>query len=50
MYLNRPPPRWQKHAAVVLSLGKTNFVFEDTRYFGRLTLETRSLEIWDPNR
>ena len=28
-----------KHAAVILDLGKTNFIFEDTRYFGRLTLD-----------
>ena len=33
---NVPPP---KHAAVILDLGKTNFIFEDTRYFGRLTLD-----------
>jgi formamidopyrimidine-DNA glycosylase len=40
MYLlpreNRPP----KHAAVVLGLGPQKLVFEDTRYFGRMTLET----------
>jgi formamidopyrimidine-DNA glycosylase len=34
------PPR---HAAVVLGLGRDNFVFEDTRYFGRLTLDVRAL-------
>src|SRR5688572_24105789 len=28
-----------KHAAVVLSLGKEKLVYEDTRYFGRLTLD-----------
>jgi formamidopyrimidine-DNA glycosylase len=33
---NVSPP---KHAAVILDLGKTNFIFEDTRYFGRLTLD-----------
>ena len=32
-----------KHAAVVLNLGRDNFVFEDTRYFGRLTLDLRSI-------
>jgi formamidopyrimidine-DNA glycosylase len=32
-----------KHAAVVLDLGKENFVFEDTRYFGRFTLDTAAL-------
>jgi formamidopyrimidine-DNA glycosylase len=39
MYLlpaNAPLP---KHAAVVMGLGRTKFVFEDTRYFGRLTLD-----------
>jgi formamidopyrimidine-DNA glycosylase len=38
MYLaakNLPPP---KHAAVVLELGRQNFIYEDPRYFGRLTL------------
>ncbi|HEY1173922.1 MAG TPA: bifunctional DNA-formamidopyrimidine glycosylase/DNA-(apurinic or apyrimidinic site) lyase [Verrucomicrobiae bacterium] len=32
-----------KHAAVVLDLGKNVMVFEDTRYFGRFTLDTASL-------
>ena len=35
-----PLPR---HAAVVLNLGRENFVFEDTRYFGRLTLDLKPL-------
>jgi formamidopyrimidine-DNA glycosylase len=33
---NEPLPR---HAAVVLDLGGENFIYEDTRYFGRLTLD-----------
>jgi len=33
-----------KHAALVLELGRHNFVFEDTRYFGRMTLDTGSLD------
>jgi len=40
MYLqpiNAPLP---KHTAVALNLGTENFVFEDTRYFGRFTLDT----------
>ncbi len=40
MYLqpaNAPLPR---HTAVALDLGGEKFVFEDTRYFGRLTLDT----------
>jgi formamidopyrimidine-DNA glycosylase len=39
MYLapkNVPLP---KHAAVVFALGRENFIYEDTRYFGRLTLD-----------
>jgi formamidopyrimidine-DNA glycosylase len=32
-----------KHAAVVLDLGQENFIFEDTRYFGRLTLAIEAL-------
>jgi formamidopyrimidine-DNA glycosylase len=36
----KAPP---KHAAVVLNLGRHNLVYEDTRYFGRLTLDTRAL-------
>ena len=43
MYL-RPagetPPR---HAAVIFHLGAQDFVYEDTRYFGRLTLDTGAL-------
>src|SRR6266487_1186618 len=35
--VNAPLP---KHTAVALNLGRENFVFEDTRYFGRLTLDT----------
>lgn len=32
-----------KHAAVVLKLGAEEFVFEDTRYFGRLTFDTAAV-------
>ncbi|MDB6066754.1 MAG: Formamidopyrimidine-DNA glycosylase [Pedosphaera sp.] len=32
-----------KHAAVVMDLGRYQFVYEDTRYFGRLTLDQSSL-------
>jgi len=48
MYLSpreRPLP---KHAAVVLDLGRQKFVFEDTRYFGRLTLDGRAIEELGP--
>ncbi|HLH54110.1 MAG TPA: bifunctional DNA-formamidopyrimidine glycosylase/DNA-(apurinic or apyrimidinic site) lyase [Verrucomicrobiae bacterium] len=37
-----------KHAAVVLRLGSEQFVFEDVRYFGRLTLETDALKRLGP--
>lgn len=48
MYLapsQTPPP---KHAAVVLNLGSRNFIFEDTRYFGRFTLDVHALERLGP--
>jgi formamidopyrimidine-DNA glycosylase len=39
MYLAPAKATLPKHAAVVLGLGRENFIFEDTRYFGRLTLD-----------
>lgn len=32
-----------KHTAVVMDLGRQNLIYEDTRYFGRLTLDTGGL-------
>ena len=43
MYLLAAKAPLPKHAAVVMELGRTKFVFEDTRYFGRLTLDLRAL-------
>jgi formamidopyrimidine-DNA glycosylase len=43
MYLLPAKDRLPKHVAVVLKLGRENFVFEDTRYFGRLTLDSGAL-------
>ncbi len=40
-----PPP---KHAAVILDLGSSHFIYEDTRYFGRLTLDLSSVEKLGP--
>ena len=40
MYLLPTKGTLPKHAAVVLNLGNEKFVFEDTRYFGRFTLDT----------
>jgi formamidopyrimidine-DNA glycosylase len=37
-----------KHAAVVLDLGKHDLIYEDTRYFGRLTLDASPLERLGP--
>jgi len=40
MFLARTGDLLPKHAAVVLGLGRGQFIYEDTRYFGRLTLDT----------
>jgi len=37
---NRP---WPKHTAVAFDLGTNNLVYEDKRYFGRLTLDTSAV-------
>ena len=37
-----------KHAAVVLELNRGNFIYEDTRYFGRFTLDLTSVEKLGP--
>jgi len=33
-----------KHAAVIFDLGAMNFIYEDTRYFGRMTLDVSAIE------
>ena len=38
---NLPPP---KHAAVIFNLGAMNFIYEDFRYFGRMTLDLSAIE------
>ncbi|MCW5556171.1 MAG: bifunctional DNA-formamidopyrimidine glycosylase/DNA-(apurinic or apyrimidinic site) lyase [Verrucomicrobiae bacterium] len=43
MYLARRGTVLPKHAAVVLRLGRADFVYEDPRYFGRLTLDSTAL-------
>lgn len=43
MYLQSSRRPVAKHAAVILRLGKLSFVYEDTRYFGRLTLDDKSV-------
>jgi formamidopyrimidine-DNA glycosylase len=44
MYLLPRGQALPKHTAVVMDLGEEQFVFEDTRYFGRFTLATEALE------
>jgi formamidopyrimidine-DNA glycosylase len=48
MYLLPARAPLPKHAAVILGLGRENFIFEDTRYFGRLTLDDRALQRLGP--
>ncbi|HWD91809.1 MAG TPA: bifunctional DNA-formamidopyrimidine glycosylase/DNA-(apurinic or apyrimidinic site) lyase [Verrucomicrobiae bacterium] len=48
MYLLPVKSALPKHAAVVLGLGAENYVFEDTRYFGRLTLDAGAVEALGP--
>jgi len=48
MYLVRKGAELPKHAAIVLGLGQEQFVFEDTRYFGRFTLDCQALEELGP--
>ena len=48
MYLQAREGLLPKHAALLLGLGEDRFVFEDTRYFGRFTLDTRTVEELGP--
>jgi formamidopyrimidine-DNA glycosylase len=48
MFLLRPGEPLPKHAAVVLELNCGRFVYEDQRYFGRLTLDARSVARMGP--
>ncbi len=48
MYLARKHERLPRHAAVVFDLGEENFIYEDTRYFGRLTLDVSAVEKLGP--
>ena len=54
MYLASKSGPLPKHAAVIFNLGRRNFIYEDTRYFGRLTLDISAAEKlgpepWDKN-
>ena len=48
MYLQPAKTALPKHAAVSFGLGRHTFVFEDTRYFGRMTLDKSPLENLGP--
>jgi formamidopyrimidine-DNA glycosylase len=48
MYLVPKHAALPKHAVVALNLGQRIFVFEDTRYFGRLTLDNSPLNRLGP--
>jgi len=48
MFLQPHSAELPKHAALVLDLGKLRFVYEDTRYFGRFTLDTTVIESLGP--
>ena len=48
MYIQPARATLPKHAAVSLRLNRGVFVFEDTRYFGRMTLDTSALDKLGP--
>lgn len=48
MYLLPARSPLPKHTAVGFALGRENFIFEDTRYFGRLTLDQTSVKALGP--
>jgi formamidopyrimidine-DNA glycosylase len=48
MFLARKNAPFPKHAAVIFDLGAKNFIYEDPRYFGRLTLDLSPLEKLGP--
>src|SRR6266567_8419390 len=48
MYLQSRNAPLPKHACIVLEVGIERFVFEDTRYFGRLTFELAPLDQLGP--
>jgi len=48
MYLQTAKEPLPKHAAIVLNLGRQNFIYEDPRYFGRMTLDTSALNQLGP--
>jgi formamidopyrimidine-DNA glycosylase len=43
MFLAKKDEKPPKHAAVIFDLGRENFIYEDTRYFGRMTLDVSAV-------
>jgi formamidopyrimidine-DNA glycosylase len=48
MYLALKKKELPRHTAVVFDLGSHNFIYEDFRYFGRMTLDLSSIESLGP--
>ena len=48
MFLSGKNEKLPKHAAVILDLGRERFIYEDTRYFGRMTLDLSAMEKLGP--
>jgi len=48
IYLARKRRRLPRHAAVVFDLGRDHLIYEDIRYFGRLTLEISAVDRLGP--
>jgi formamidopyrimidine-DNA glycosylase len=48
MFLAKKGEPLPKHAAVIFDLGRENFIYEDTRYFGRMTLDLSAVEKLGP--
>jgi formamidopyrimidine-DNA glycosylase len=48
MFLAQKSEPLPNHAAVVFDLGRENFIYEDTRYFGRMTLDLSAVEKLGP--
>jgi formamidopyrimidine-DNA glycosylase len=48
MFLAEKGGRLPKHAAVIFNLGDRNFIYEDTRYFGRMTLDKTAIKKLGP--
>ena len=48
MFVTEKDAPLPKHAAVILELNRGSFIFEDTRYFGRFTLDLTSVENLGP--